>query len=159
MRKIIATGAAGLALATGSIALAATSLGTAGAQEAQQGQSPKADGSGGARPRGELGQHRRAAARGAAKVAAEAIGIPVEDLGAEVKAGKSLTEIATAHGVAPQTVSDALIAAANTRIDQAVTNGKLTAERATEVKAKVPERVAKLMDRHFDGSRRASTGG
>lgn len=153
MRKLIATGAAGLALAGGSLAIAATGLLPAGAQETQQTQTQPSQ-------NGQKSGHpglRRHAAKGAVKTAADTIGIPPKDLVKELK-GKSLTDVANAHGVNPQTVADALVSKANERIDEAVTNGKISAEKAAEVKAKVPEKVSKLMTHVFDGSHRPNAG-
>jgi hypothetical protein len=75
------------------------------------------------------------------EVAANAIGITVDELRTALESGQSIAEVATAKGVDVQKVIDALVADANQRIDQAVTNGSLTAAEATELKSDVVERV------------------
>ena len=65
-------------------------------------------------------------------VAAKALGMSTEDLGAELKAGKTIAEVAQAKGVDKQVVVDALVAASGERLDA--------------LKASLPERMAKLVD-------------
>jgi uncharacterized protein YidB (DUF937 family) len=150
MNKFLATTAAGLAIATGSVAVATlTPLGTAFAQDGT-GQTPTTQS--GADHAGHKGIV-RAVARAAVKDAAGVIGISPQDLMTELKDGKSVAEVATAHGVDPQTVIDKLTTDANARIDQAVANGKVTQEKADAAKAKTSERVTKLVNKKFDGSR------
>lgn len=78
-------------------------------------------------------------------VAAQAIGITPEQLKQELP-GKSLAQVAQAHGKTGAIVATALKAAANNRIDQAVTDGKLTAEQATLRKQETATRIDKLVD-------------
>ena len=56
-------------------------------------------------------------------------------------AGARLAEVATAHGVDPQAVIDTLVTAATAEIDQAVTDGRIDADKADEIKATLEERV------------------
>lgn len=98
--------------------------------------------------------HRRALPRHALGVAAETIGVSREDLRAQLRDGKTVAEVAQANDVEPQAVVDAIVAAANERIDKGVAEGKITAERAAEVKARVPELAEKLVEHEFDGSHR-----
>jgi hypothetical protein len=81
------------------------------------------------------------------QTAAEAIGVPVDELRAALADGRSLAQVAEAEGVERQTVVDALVAAANAHIDEHVADGDLTAEQAEARKAEVAERVADLVDR------------
>ena len=46
-------------------------------------------------------------------------------------------------------MNDALVTAADTKIDQLVADGKSTQDRADTIKGKVPARVDRLMDRQF----------
>ena len=154
MRKFIATTAAGLALATGSIAVATlTPIGSAFAQDGAPAQTQPAtqDGAAG------HGHLRRQVARAAIKDAAGVIGIDAKDLATAVRGGQSVAEVATAHGVNPQAVIDKLVADGTTRIDAAATAGKITPERATQMKSHLTERVTKLVNHHFDGSHRPAT--
>jgi uncharacterized protein (DUF433 family) len=66
------------------------------------------------------------------EVAAEAIGISVDDLRSELEDGKTIAEVAEAHDVDVQDVIDALVA-----------NGK---ERLAEAEAALPERMKELVN-------------
>jgi hypothetical protein len=150
MRKLLASTAAGLALASGAVALGTFGPVTAFAQDHPATASQPAAGETAAN--GRHGHWRHKLAKAVVKDAADTIGIPAKDLLAALKDGQSIAEVATAHGVDPQAVIDDLIADATTRIDQAVTDGKITAERAATMKTKLPDRVTTIVNRHFDGS-------
>lgn len=93
------------------------------------------------------GRHRRGATRRAGlKIAAETIGIDSQQLVSEIRAGKTVADVARAHDVDPQQVIDALVAAATKRIDDAVANGNLDASRAAELKDQLVERITKLVN-------------
>jgi polyhydroxyalkanoate synthesis regulator phasin len=89
---------------------------------------------------------RERAVRGALQVAADKIGVSVDDLKAAVQGGQSIADVATAHNVAPADVQQAIIDAATARIDQAVTNGRLTDERATALKNRLPQMVERVVN-------------
>ncbi len=72
--------------------------------------------------------------------AAQAIGIPVTQLQQEL-AGKSLAQVAQAHGKSPADVAAALKNAAHQRIDQQVASGRLTADQATQRKQQVDQSI------------------
>jgi hypothetical protein len=151
MRKFLATTAAGLALATGSIAAATLApIGTAFAQDGtpQTSQTQPDDGQRTGRP-----HLRRAVAKAAIKDAAGVIGIEPQELVTALRNGESVADVARAHGVEPQAVIDKLVADATARIDQAVADGKLSADKAAEIKNKLNGRVTSLVNRHFDGHR------
>ena len=76
--------------------------------------------------------------------AAQAIGITPEALRQELP-GKTLADVARAHNVDPARVATALKNEANTRIDQAVSNGRLTAEQATQAKQRAAEEIDRAM--------------
>jgi uncharacterized protein YidB (DUF937 family) len=61
---------------------------------------------------------------------AEATGLSTQDVTNEVRGGKSLTGILTEHSVDPTTVSDAVKAQLTDEINQAVTDGQITQQRA-----------------------------
>lgn len=73
--------------------------------------------------------------------AANTLNLNSRDLIAQLRDGLTLGEIAQQKGVDPSKVKSAMLAASNTRIDEAVKNGKLTQDKATELKNKVNERV------------------
>jgi hypothetical protein len=72
--------------------------------------------------------------------AAQSIGISVDQLRQELP-GKSLAQVAQAHGKNPTDVATAMKNAANQRIDQEVTSGKLTADQATQQKQQIAQRI------------------
>jgi uncharacterized protein (DUF433 family) len=76
---------------------------------------------------------RRRLRRAGVKLAAKTIGITPAELLKELRAGKTIAAVATAHGVQPQAVIDALKAAATAKIEAAKTAGKITAERAARL--------------------------
>ncbi len=80
------------------------------------------------------------------KEAAAIIGIDEATLRTELD-GKSLAQVAEAHGKTRQQMVDGLIAAANKRLDQAVTDNKLTKDQADKLKAELAVRIADQVDR------------
>ena len=76
--------------------------------------------------------------------AATAIGIPVSQLQQELP-GKSLAQVAQAHGKNPADVATALKNAEHQRIDQAVAAGRLTADEATQQKQQADQRIDQQM--------------
>jgi hypothetical protein len=97
--------------------------------------------SGGPGGRGRPGAFARPGGFGAnLNTAATAIGIDVAQLRTELN-GKSLAEVAVAHGKTAQDVITALQTAAHTRIDQAVTAGRLTADQAATQKTQLDTRI------------------
>lgn len=89
--------------------------------------------------------------RDMADTVAGAIGIDVETLKTELEGGKSIADVAQAHGVDPQVVIDAIVAKIDAKIDEAVAAGKIPADRAAQIKQQVPEHVAKMVNGHFKG--------
>jgi hypothetical protein len=79
-------------------------------------------------------------------VAAQAIGITPQQLRSELP-GKSLAEVAQAHGKNPADVALALKNAANQRIDQEVTEGTLTVDQADQRKQTVDQRIDQAVNR------------
>ena len=76
------------------------------------------------------------------------LGLPLQDVTAQMRSGKTFGEIA--DGIAGKNRAGliaALVTAANTRIDQAVTNNKITAEQATALKTRVTAEVTSFVDR------------
>jgi hypothetical protein len=73
-------------------------------------------------------------------IAAQAIGITPQQLRTELP-GKSLAQLAQAHGKNPADIATALKTAADQRIDQEVTTGKLTADQAAQRKQTVDQRI------------------
>ena len=82
------------------------------------------------------------------KTAASAIGIKPLDLVTALKGGQSIADVAKAHGVEANTVTDALVKQASAKVDQAVTAGKLTAAQAAKVKARLPKIAERVVAAH-----------
>ena len=77
---------------------------------------------------------------------ATALGISTDDLRTALQDGKSIADVAAEQGVDVQTVIDAMVSEASTRIDEAVTAGKLTAEEAATRKAELTERITEAVN-------------
>jgi transposase-like protein len=90
---------------------------------------------------------RRHARRAGFRIAAETIGVSAKDLATAVKGGTSIAAVAQQHQVEPQAVVDAVVNAAGKKLDEAVTKGKLDAERAAKIKDRLTERVANAVNR------------
>jgi hypothetical protein len=78
-------------------------------------------------------------------IAAKTIGITDAQLMDELKQGKTIGAVATAHGSSAQKVIDAMVTAANTRIDKLVTDGKLDATKAAAMKTKSTAMITELV--------------
>ncbi len=143
IKKALAGTVAALTLGVGGVALAAPAL-SAGAA------TPSAETSK-AKPEGQRHHRRHRVLKAAIVSSAKTIGITPKELVGELKAGKSVAEVATAHGVAPQTVINNLVKGGTARIDAAEKAGKITAERA----AKAKERLPKAAERFVNHKRQA----
>ena len=73
-------------------------------------------------------------------------GVTLTDLTTAMRSGKSLGDIANDTGKSRDGLVQALTTAANTRIDKAVADDKLSAEQATTLKTKVAAEIAKFVD-------------
>ena len=93
----------------------------------------------------------------ALEVAADTIGINEEQLDLELH-DKSLAQVAEAHGISVNGLKEAIIADATTRIDAQVVAGILTAEKAAERKAGLPEHIDRLLA-HVHGAPPPAGGG
>ena len=76
-------------------------------------------------------------------------GITPQQLAAELKAGNSTVGVASQHNVGAQTVVNALVTAADGKINQAVNAGKLNATVAHRIEAKLPTRISKIVNHTF----------
>lgn len=80
-------------------------------------------------------------------------GIEVEDLHTALRDGQTIAAVAEANGSSAQAVIDALVAEMNTNLDQAVADGKVTSERADEIRADAPDRIESMVNGEFEGRR------
>lgn len=78
--------------------------------------------------------------------ALEYLGITLGEYIDQVAAGNSLAEIAVAGGQTRDGLVAAMTTAGNAAIDQAETNGRITAEQATAAREALPEKVEMLAD-------------
>jgi len=74
------------------------------------------------------------------------LGLSQADLLTALRDGKTLGDVATSVGKNKADLIATITAAANTKIDKAATDGKLTAEQATALKAQVGPAVTKLVE-------------
>mgnify|MGYP005851172689 CR=1 FL=1 len=65
---------------------------------------------------------------------AKALNLSVEDLTAQLRAGKSVADLAKEKNVSADQVKSAVVASVSAQVDQAVADGRLTAEQATRIK-------------------------
>ncbi|MEK6206600.1 MAG: hypothetical protein AABM32_03065 [Chloroflexota bacterium] len=76
-------------------------------------------------------------------------GATLQEVTTAMRSGKSLGDIANEKGKGRDGLVAALTLAANTRIDKAVTDNKLTVDQATTLKAKVTAEIASFVDRKY----------
>src|SRR5438477_262192 len=74
-------------------------------------------------------------------------GVTLKDVTTAMRSGKSLGDIAKDQGKSRDGLVQALTTAANTRIDKAVADNKLTVEQAATLKTKVAAEIATFVDR------------
>jgi polyhydroxyalkanoate synthesis regulator phasin len=83
-------------------------------------------------------------------VAADQLGLTVDELLAELEDGRSIADVAEQRGVDAQTIADAYIAVRTERLDEAVAEGRITQEQADEMLAHVTEEMAEHLNEPFD---------
>jgi polyhydroxyalkanoate synthesis regulator phasin len=96
--------------------------------------------------RGERGEHGERGERGPGKfgrseVVTDLLGIDAATLRAELQAGSTLADVATAQGVSVDVLVDAIVDQMQERVDAAVEAGKITADEAAEKLAEAEARV------------------
>jgi polyhydroxyalkanoate synthesis regulator phasin len=97
------------------------------------------------RGEGRRGDMRLNLARGVVQLAAEQTGLTEQEIVEQLHAGSTLAEILTANGVDTAAFIDAVVVQAQTRLDQAVADGRITQERADalleQVRQQLTERI------------------
>src|SRR5438105_653263 len=78
--------------------------------------------------------------------AATFLGTTTADLRTKMESGQTLAQIATAAGKTREALIGALVNDAKTKIEQAKTDGKLTADQATQLETGLTDRMTKLVD-------------
>jgi polyhydroxyalkanoate synthesis regulator phasin len=82
-------------------------------------------------------------------VAAKYLGLTDAELRTELEGGKSLADVAKAKNKSVDGLVDSLLAAAKTRLDQAVENGRLTKDEETEMLNGLKERITDFVNGRF----------
>ena len=98
------------------------------------------------RPGGPRGGDLMGMLREGIKPVADAIGITPEQLLTELRSGKSIADVAKAHGVSEAKVVAAIEAQATKRIDEAVSKGHLTSDQAVKIKSKLHDLITKVVE-------------
>lgn len=109
---------------------------------------------------GGFGHHGRGGGHhfGGLEAAATYLGLTEDELRDQLQDGKTLAEVAKDEGKTAAGLVDAVVASAEEKIDQAVEDGRLTEERATELKDGLEERITGLVNGEV-GDRRFGPGG
>lgn len=95
---------------------------------------------------GAPGKHFRAGVA-LVQVASDYLGIAREDLVERVRAGETLAQIANATaGKSREALVAAIVAASNAKIDEALTNGRVTQEQATKLRERQQEMAERVVD-------------
>ncbi len=90
--------------------------------------------------------------------ATDATGLTAQELGQELRSGKSLSDVITENGGDPATVVSDALAAAKTQLDEAVTNGRLTQDQEDAIVNGLQALYDAFMNNTFTPRQPASTG-
>jgi hypothetical protein len=80
------------------------------------------------------------------EAAATALGLSPAELGAELRGGATIADVAAEQGVAVQAVIDAMVAELTAHLDEHVASGDLTRDEADAKLAKATERITDLVN-------------
>ena len=144
--KIVASSLAGLAILGGTLGFALTETGTASAATTAAQQQVTQDAPTG---HGWLHHHRRELRKEAAAAVAKDLGISVDELKSDLKAGQTVVQVAQSKGISETTIVNDLVKQVDARVEKAVTNDVITADFAKKVEAKVPAVVTKAVNHQF----------
>ncbi|HZP29328.1 MAG TPA: hypothetical protein VFC99_10275 [Acidimicrobiia bacterium] len=89
---------------------------------------------------------RRALRHAVLKVAADTIHIDVQELRTDLRDGQSIAQVAQSKGVDPQQVVDAIVKAADAKIDALAGAGRITSDRAARLKERVPQLASRIVN-------------
>ncbi|MBI2861405.1 MAG: hypothetical protein HYX89_01150 [Chloroflexi bacterium] len=80
------------------------------------------------------------------QIAAQTLGMSVDDLQAQLQQGKSIADVAKEKGVDPQRIIDARVAKARDNVNQMVKDGKLTQAQADQAIQNLPDQVKRQVE-------------
>ena len=83
---------------------------------------------------------------GGSKAVADFLGMTQQDLTAALRSGKSLAQIASDHGKSRADLKAAIVSNTQTALSKAVTDGKMTQQRADEIVKNLQSNVDKIID-------------
>lgn len=102
--------------------------------------------------------HKRAfALKSELKVAATTLNLTPAQLKAELKTGKSVSDVAQEHNVPLQNVKTAILNDVKTKLATAVSNHKLTQTRADQINSKVASKIDQFLSKKFGTHKQTST--
>jgi hypothetical protein len=96
-----------------------------------------------------LRAHRKGIREEVVAISSKTIGVTPQDLVSELKSGKSIADVAAEHSVSAQTVVNALVAAGDAKISQAVTDHKISSTEASKIEAALPGLATKVVNHTF----------
>jgi hypothetical protein len=85
----------------------------------------------------------------ALKTSATTIGISPQTLWADLKTGKSISQVASANGSSAGAVESALVSAADQAVNKAQASGRITSTQASTLEARIPARIDRLVNHVF----------
>jgi hypothetical protein len=97
-------------------------------------------------PRGHFGGPCSGRVGVALDTVAATLNMSIDDLIAELRGGKTLSEIITERGSSVDAVVDALVAEAETRLAEKVADGDITQAQADAILAELPDRLTELIE-------------
>lgn len=125
-------------------------------QRVEEGHGPRGFGKGFFGPhghRGFLAPHKGFVGRGGflpLKVAADLMGMDVQDLVAELQDGKSIASVAEEQGVDPEAIVEGYVARLEERLKQPVENGRITEKMAEALLDRARETLPELLERTWE---------
>jgi hypothetical protein len=103
-----------------------------------------------------LRAHKVEVAKAVVSISAQTIGVTPSALVSDLRSGQSIADVAGANNVSVQTVINALVNAAEAKVSQAETDGKITSTQASTIDSELPGYVTKLVNHTF-GTKSAHT--
>ena len=100
---------------------------------------------------------RRHGLRIAARAAAEAIGMTVAELREAVRTGTSVAAVAESKGVNAEDVEHSIVTALTEAVDRAVSEERMTEERAAKIKEHLPTFAERFVDHEWKARPEAET--